>query len=107
MNNLLLFFFICIPVRILMAYYNSYLPLSVTAFISIGFMSIYLFDLRKTAAETFGGVMWWNNLRPVHSILYGAFTVFSYYQYDKAWMFLGLDVSIGLVAQLIKLINYN
>ena len=37
---------------------------------AIGFAYIYLNGLRKTGGEVFGDKIWWNNLRPVHSILY-------------------------------------
>ena len=28
-------------------------------------------NLRKTGLEVFGDKIWWNNLRPIHGILYG------------------------------------
>lgn len=70
----------CIPTRIGLGYLvkysetHIYLQLLIgiiISIISIGFLSIYLFGLRKTGAETQGQPIWWNRLRPLHSILYG------------------------------------
>ena len=40
---------------------------------AIGFIYIYVTDSRKTGAETFGEKIWWNDLRPVHALMYGLF----------------------------------
>ena len=40
---------------------------------AIGFTYIYLTGSRKVGAETFGEKIWWNNLRPIHSLLYLVF----------------------------------
>ena len=34
------------------------------------FIYIYLTGSMKTGAESFGEKIWWNNLRPIHSILF-------------------------------------
>ena len=36
----------------------------------IGFLTIYFGGYRKTGLETGGNKIWWNNLRPLHGILY-------------------------------------
>ena len=38
--------------------------------IGIGFLTIYLTDSRKYGLETFGDPIWWNDVRPIHGILY-------------------------------------
>ena len=60
---------------------------------AIGFTFIYLFDLRKTGPEVFGDTkIWWNHLRPVHALLYGAFAVAAISKAPFAWKFL-LNIS--------------
>lgn len=109
MNNIqkrfLLFIFGCMVTRLLLVYvaktfnktfvmYMGYLTL-VPAFM---FTYLYLFGLRKTGAEVFGGKIWWNDLRPVHSILYFLFSYMAINKLDGAWKVLLLDVFIGFSA---------
>jgi hypothetical protein len=68
------------------------------AAISIGFMYIWANGLRKTGAETFGDKIWWNDLRPVHSILYAVFAVMDYNGNENSWKVLLLDITIGFTA---------
>lgn len=68
------------------------------ACISIGFMYIWANGLRKTGPETFGEQIWWNDLRPVHSLLWATFAVMAYQGSENAWKVLLLDVIIGFSA---------
>ena len=68
---------------------------------AIGFMYIYLTGSRKTGAEVFGEEIWWNNLRPVHSILYFLFAYNAIIGNNQSWIFLLVDVLIGLISFLI------
>ena len=63
---------------------------------AIGFTYIYLTGARKTGAEVFGEKIWWNNLRPVHAFLYGAFAYNAINKNRDSWMILLLDVVVGL-----------
>ena len=107
MNNLtkrfLLFLIGCIGVRLLLVIIvkkidKKYLPyLGVMGLIpAIGFIIIYLGNYRKTGLETFGKKIWWNNLRPVHSILYFMFSYLAIINHKDAWKPLLIDVVIGL-----------
>lgn len=103
--RLLLFLIGCIGTRSLLAYiaYSispKYLPhLGYIALLpSLGFISIYLFGLRKTGPEVFGERIWWNDLRPVHAALYLLFSIFAIQKKTYAWTFLLADVVIGLVS---------
>ena len=107
MNNIqkrfLLFLIGCIGTRSLFVYiaknakptllpYLGYLALLP----AIGFTYIYLSGARKTGAEVFGEKIWWNNLRPVHALLYTLFAYNAIHQNPISWVFLLLDVSLGL-----------
>ena len=103
-----LFLFLCIPFRILLvilAKYISpnYLPYLgyISLIIAIGFASIYLTNSRKTGPEVFGGQIWWNYLRPVHSLLYFLFAYNAIIGNKQSWIFLLSDVVIGLISFLI------
>ena len=72
---------------------------------AIGFMYIYLTGSRQTGAEVFGGKIWWNDLRPLHSLLYFLFAYNAIIGNNKAWMYLLVDVIIGLVSFLV--FHYN
>jgi len=68
---------------------------------AIGFMYIFLTGSRKTGAEVFGEKIWWNNLRPVHSLIYFIFAYNAINGNKQSWVYLLADVTIGLIAYLI------
>jgi hypothetical protein len=112
-KRFLLFLIGCIGTRILLVYLaknanNTYLQymgyLSILP--AIGFFYLFLSDSRKTGAEVFGDKIWWNNLRPVHGLLYFLFA-YNAINYNKfAWIYLLIDVIIGLISFL-SFHNYN
>ena len=66
---------------------------------AIGFITIYLLDLRKKGAEVFESKIWWNDLRPIHGILYLLFAIYAIKkEQNYAWIPLLIDVTIGLTA---------
>jgi hypothetical protein len=65
---------------------------------AIGFMYIYLTGTRKTGPETFGEKIWWNDLRPLHSILYFLFAYNAIIGNKNSWIFLLVDVLLGLIS---------
>jgi hypothetical protein len=105
-----LFFLIgCIGTRALFAYlakiantqylrwlgYLALLP-------AIGFIYIFLTGSRPTGLEVGGGRIWWNNLRPLHAIMYALFAYLAITGSTMyAWKVLVADVSIGLLAFLV------
>jgi hypothetical protein len=66
-----------------------------------GFLYIFLTGSRKTGPETMGGKIWWNNLRPVHSLLYFLFAYAAITGNKQAWLYLLVDVLLGLISFLI------
>jgi hypothetical protein len=68
---------------------------------AIGFMYIYVTGSRKTGAEVFGEKIWWNELRPVHSILYFLFAYNAIIGNPQSWIYLLVDVVIGFISFLI------
>ena len=118
MNNIqlrfLLFLCGCIVTRFLFViiakYINKkYLPyLGIIALIpAIGFIIIYLGDFRKTGAEVFGKQIWWNNLRPIHAVLYILFALLALKKNKYSWIPLLIDVIIGLISFLLYHIKYS
>lgn len=81
MNNktkrIILFIFGCITVRyvltkLVLKEELKKILIIILAIISLGFMYIYLTGSRKVGPETMGEPIWWDYLRPVHSVLYGS-----------------------------------
>tara|TARA_B100001094_G_C18136357_1_gene775312 strand:- start:263 stop:622 length:360 start_codon:yes stop_codon:yes gene_type:complete len=68
--------------------------LVITAF-SFGY--IYINDLRKTGVEVFGDKIWWNNLRPFHSIMYFSTAVLLYINNKYAYYPIAFDTIVGLI----------
>lgn len=109
MNNIqkrfILFLVGCIGIRSLLVYlakttnkiylkYMGYLAL-IPAF---GFFYIYFTGSRKTGAEVFGEKIWWNNLRPIHGTLYALFAYNAIIGNSNAYLYLLVDVIIGLMS---------
>ena len=67
-----------------------------------GFMYIYLSGSRNTGGGTFGQKIWWNNLRPIHSILYFLFAYNAIRGNKQSWIYLLVDVLLGLISFLIQ-----
>lgn len=63
------------------------------------FAIIFIFGLRKSGPENRN--IWWNNLRPVHSILYGLFAYYAINKKKYSWVFLMIDTLFGLLMYLI------
>jgi hypothetical protein len=104
-KRFLLFLIGCIGVRtsitILAKKINiEYLPYMgyIALLPALGFLYIYVTDSRKTGLEVGGGKIWWNCMRPVHSLLYFLFAYNAIVKNKNAWGYLALDVTIGLIA---------
>jgi len=104
-KRFLLFLFGCIGTRSLFLYlaknanktylqYIGYLSI----FPVIGFIYLFLSGSRKTGAEVFGDKIWWNNLRPFHGIMYLLFAYNAINGNQFAWVYLLVDVIIGLIS---------
>ena len=112
MNNLkkrtLMFLLACIPVRIALVLLARYLPIKYLKYLglltlipALGFLIIYIFDLRKTGKEVFGDNIWWNELRLIHGLLYLMFSIYAIKQKTFAYVPLIIDVLLGFFAFMI------
>ena len=112
MNNIqkrfLLFLFGCIGLRFLFVIIAKIIDVKFLPYLGylallfvIGFIYIFATDGRKTGVETFGDKIWWNNLRPVHALLYGLFAYNAIIGNRGAWIYLLFDVIFGLFSFLI------
>lgn len=111
-KRLLLFLIGCIGARLFLVYLAKTLDPEklkylgyITLLPAIGFTYIYLTNSRKTGPEVFGEEIWWNNLRPVHALLYFLFAYCAINNVEGAWKILLVDVVIGLVAFLNHRVN--
>ena len=69
---------------------------------AIGMMYIYLTDSRTHGIEA-GEKIWWNHLRPIHSVLYFTFAILAICKKtDIAWKPLLVDDLIAIIAFLSK-----
>lgn len=112
MNNIqkrfLLFLFGCIGTRSLLVYIAKTTNKTLLMFLgylallpAIGFFYLYFSGSRKTGAEVFGDKIWWNDLRPIHGLMY---TLFAYNAINgnlNSWVYLLVDVIFGLTSFLI------
>ena len=108
LKRIVLFLFGCMTVRFGLVYLANKMPTKYLPYMgyigllpAIGFAYIYLTDSRKTGAEVFGDKIWWNDLRPIHSMLYFIFAYLAINASNQAYIPLLIDVVIGLVAFLV------
>lgn len=104
-QRFLLFLIGCIGVRVLLVIVAKYVDTKYLQYLgylallpAIGFMYIYLTGSRKTGAEVFGETIWWNNLRPIHSILYFLFAYNAILGNKQSWIYLLVDVVLGFIS---------
>lgn len=104
-KRILLFLIGCIGTRFLLVYLaknaspNYLLIMGYLALLpAIGFFYIYFTGARKTGAEVFGDKIWWTNLRPVHGLIYLLFSYNAINGNPNAWMYLLVDLIIGLIS---------
>lgn len=100
-------FYLCIITRLILVYIAKNMNLNnlyylgyVTLLPAIGFMLIYLTNSRQTGIEVGGKRIWWNNIRPIHSILYFIFSIGAIYHYNL-WYVLLIDVIVGIISYII------
>jgi hypothetical protein len=106
LKRILAFFFICLVVRLLLVIiaYNTpkkYLPLLgyIAIIPAVGFLYNYLFS--KRTKGFMGGKIWWNELRPIHSLLYALFAYNAIQKNNGAFKFLLIDLIIGKIAAIV------
>jgi len=109
MNDLekrfLMFLIGCIGIRSLFVIIAKYINTKYLKYLgylalgpAIGFMYIYLSKSRNTGLGAFGEKIWWNHLRPVHSILYFLFAYNAIIDNKYSWIYLLADVLVGLIS---------
>lgn len=104
-KRFLLFFIGCIGTRTAFVYFAKNADANYLKYMgylamlpSVGFFYLFLTGTRKTGPEVFGDKIWWNNVRPVHGLLYLLFAYNAIIGNKIAWIYLLDDVIIGLVS---------
>jgi len=107
-QKLFLYFLVgCVGIRLLFVIIAKYINKKYLKYLgyiallpAIGFMYIYISGAR-TGLGAFGEKIWWNHLRPIHSLLYFLFAYNAIMGNKQSWIYLLIDVSISLVSFLI------
>jgi hypothetical protein len=104
-KRFLLFLIGCIGTRSMFVYIAKNVDITYLRYIgylallpAIGFFYIFFTGSRQTGAEVFGSKIWWNNLRPLHGILYLLFAYNAIMGNKNAWIYLLIDVIFGLLS---------
>ena len=109
--RILLFIFICLPVRLLIAFFAKFLQNNsikylqsstiqyifslFTLIIGISFINNWFIN-KKVGG--FGGKVWWKNLRLIHGINFILYSILSIMNIKNAYKLLFMDVLIGLIS---------
>lgn len=104
-KRFLLFLLGCVTTRLGLVYAakninKEYLPYmgAIGLLLTVTWLVLFFGGLRKTGGEVFGGIIWWDHLRPIHAMIYGVFAVMAFMQHEYAWVPLLIDVLFGLIA---------
>jgi hypothetical protein len=108
-RRFLLFIIGCIGTRILLAYIAKNIPLQYLPIMgyaalipAFGFSYIFLTGSRDRGFEVDNERIWWNSLRPIHALIYFAFSYNAIIlKSPTAWMYLAFDVILGIAAFLV------
>ena len=109
-KRMALFFFICVPVRLLLAYmiyhakpkYLKYIGYVTTVIAGLFILSYINFNPVKVNKGAFGGKIWWNDMRAIHGCIYLLFSLFAIKKYINSWKILIVDVIVGITAFLFQ-----
>lgn len=100
-----LFLFGCIGARTLITVLAAYVHGSILTILGylallpvLGWLYIMLIGKRNTGPEVFGSRIWWQNLRPVHALLWAGFAYRAISGFSSAYRLLAIDTAIGLGA---------
>lgn len=103
-----LFVFVCIPIRLLMAYLVKQMPLKyikytggIFALIGGSFILSYINYNPQKDTGAFGGKIWWNNMRAFHGCMYLLYSILSIRYNKNVWEILTLDPAFGVLAYFI------
>ncbi len=102
MNLNVLYAFVCVPIRLGFPLLYHYLGNPqwfgiITLIMSIGFGYSYL-NYKNGDLGLFKGIVWWNTMRLIHSIILLITTLMMYYnQYKYSVLLLLFDVLIGII----------
>lgn len=98
----------CIPVRLGLAWYASQASadnlrlMGILAFIpALSILLLWFTHSRQVAFEA-GGRVWWNELRPAHSLLILIFAITAAAGVQDSWKWLAADTALGLFAYIKK-----
>lgn len=109
-NRIIFYLSTCILFRCLIVLFAKYLSKEnlklmglLTLIPAFGFIFIYFTGIRKTGIEVSGNKIWWDNLRPIHSLLYFIFSYMAINGKDYSYIVLLIDVIIGIFSFLINI----
>jgi len=100
----ILYFTVCIPIRLTFAYlpvllgetYHAYLA-ALTGAMSLGTLNLALRNEPSAQTGFFGGHAWWAPYRAVHALILLLATILLLRRDKKASVFMFIDVLLGLV----------
>jgi hypothetical protein len=104
--NIHFYFFICIFLRFLLSYfvfvtYNNnyrYLLIIFYFFTALGLLYNYLYKKRKIGA--FNNIVWWDDLRPLHALLFISTSILLYIKNPYSYIIPFIDTIIGIIMYL-------
>lgn len=111
--DILYYFMICIMIRLSLAYgvYIVYkLPIRyvfIVFYLLLSIGELYQNRVKTRKIGAFNNKVWWDNLRPIHALLFLCTSIGLFYKYKYSYMFLLLDTFIGIVGYITNHLSLN
>jgi len=94
----------CIPIRLLIVFVAKKTPVNYLQYLgyiallpAFGFLYLYFTGGRQKGLETLGQPIWWSKFRIIHGLLYLLFAIYAINKISFAYIFLAIDVILGLI----------
>jgi len=100
--NIKLYYAMCIVVRLFIAtivfflYETNYRLIFVIFYLLASLGSLYLFFTKNRNIGAFNQNIWWDFLRPIHSILFFIISLLLYFKYEYTYIIIIFDTLIGI-----------
>lgn len=101
--DILYYFIICILIRLSLAYGVALvyrLPIRfifIVFYVVLAIGALYQYKVKKRKIGAFNNKVWWDNLRPLHALLFLCVSIGLFYKYKYSYMFLIVDTFIGVL----------
>ena len=105
--EIIYYYVICICIRLSFAYltyvlYNKSIRYTlITLFFIISIGELYQYIMKTRTIGAFNNRVWWDSLRPIHTLLFFCTSLSLFYKYKYSYLILLLDTIISVLGYIL------